>query len=81
MSPYLGKGASSAMIDAGSLAEKLKASLEQGQEHSMSEHLSAYEDRMLKLGLRAAWQSMMAQSMTLSAGDTPWKYFLPQIGA
>lgn len=75
MSPYLGRGASRAMIDAMSLAEALKSSLEQGQEHSLPDRLSAYESDVLEQGFQAAGQSMMAQRMTLNAGDTPWKAF------
>ncbi|KAI2631942.1 hypothetical protein GGR54DRAFT_7315 [Hypoxylon sp. NC1633] len=69
MSPYLGKGASSAMRDAMELAEALK----QGEEQSLTARLATYEKEMLKAGFEAARQSMMVQSFSFNSGDTSWK--------
>ncbi|KAF5535778.1 monooxygenase FAD-binding protein [Fusarium napiforme] len=74
MTPYLGKGASSAIIDAMSLAKALKSEPEQGQgDDFLKAQLSIYEEAMLKHGFEAARQSMTAQKFTFNAGDTPWK--------
>ncbi|KAH6995943.1 hypothetical protein BKA56DRAFT_570315 [Ilyonectria sp. MPI-CAGE-AT-0026] len=73
MTPYLGKGASSAIIDAMSLADALKSQSKQGQEISLTARISTYEKDMLKHGFEAARQSMMAQKFSFNAGDTPWK--------
>ncbi|KAF5252702.1 hypothetical protein FANTH_2329 [Fusarium anthophilum] len=73
MTPYLGKGASSAIIDAMSLAKALKSEPKQGQGDFLKAQLSIYEGAMLKHGFEAARQSMTAQKFTFNAGDTPWK--------
>ncbi|CVL06003.1 hypothetical protein FPRO06_13729 [Fusarium proliferatum] len=73
MTPYLGKGASSAMIDAMSLAKALKSEPKQGKGDFLKAQLSIYEEAMLKHGFEAARQSMTAQKFTFNAGDTPWK--------
>ncbi|KAI1375799.1 hypothetical protein F4677DRAFT_101364 [Hypoxylon crocopeplum] len=73
MTPYLGKGASSAIIDAMSLAKALNSESKPGQENSLTARLLAYEKDMLKHGFEAARQSMMAQKFSFNAGDTPWK--------
>ncbi|KAF5577209.1 monooxygenase FAD-binding protein [Fusarium pseudoanthophilum] len=74
MTPYLGKGASSAIIDAMSLAKALKSEPKQGQDDDfLKAQLSIYEEAMLKHGFEAARQSMTAQKFTFNAGDTPWK--------
>ncbi|KAF5625331.1 monooxygenase FAD-binding protein [Fusarium tjaetaba] len=73
MTPYLGKGASSAIIDAMSLAKALKSEPKQGQGDFLKAQLSIYEEEMLKHGFEASRQSMVAQKFTFNAGDTPWK--------
>ncbi|KAF5669063.1 FAD NAD(P)-binding domain-containing protein [Fusarium denticulatum] len=73
MTPYLGKGASSAIIDAMSLAKALKSEPKPGQGDFLKAQLSIYEEAMLKHGFEAARQSMTAQKFTFNAGDTPWK--------
>ncbi|KPM45183.1 hypothetical protein AK830_g1404 [Neonectria ditissima] len=73
LTPYLGKGASSAILDGISLAEALKPESKNGQGLSLTTRLSIYEKNMLKDGFKAAKQSMMAQRFLFNAGDTPWK--------
>jgi 2-polyprenyl-6-methoxyphenol hydroxylase-like FAD-dependent oxidoreductase len=51
MTPYLGKGASSAIIDAMSLAKALKSEPKQGQGDSLKAQLSIYEEVKLKHGI------------------------------
>lgn len=72
MTPYLGKGATCAIVDAQSLAKSLQdeTDLENGQD--ILEKLSIYEKDMLAAGFKIAKQSMMAQRLIFDAGISPW---------
>ena len=69
MAPYLGKGASSAIADAMSLAETLRLE----GEATMVERLAEYEKSMLKRGFADVRSSMFAHHVMFTAGNTPWK--------
>lgn len=69
MTPYLGKGATSAIADAMSLAESLKLE----DNNSLTERLSEYEKSMLKQGFSAAKSSMLTHHLVFVAGNTPWR--------
>ncbi|KAF4944296.1 hypothetical protein FGADI_12780 [Fusarium gaditjirri] len=75
MTLYLGKGASSAIMDAMSLGRVLKSEPRDGRSGFPTGQLSAYEKEMLKDGFRAATHSMTAQRFLFNAGDTPWKFW------
>ncbi|KAF5980580.1 monooxygenase FAD-binding protein [Fusarium coicis] len=79
MTPYLGKGASSAIIGAMSLAKALKSEPKQGQGDSLKAQVSIYEGAKLNHGFEAARQSMTTQRFTFNTGDTPWKCWLRKL--
>lgn len=69
MAPYLGKGASSAIADAMSLAETLR--LEGAA--TLVERLAEYEKSMMKRGFADVRSSMFAHHIMFTAGNTPWR--------
>ncbi|KAI9831664.1 MAG: hypothetical protein M1819_004730 [Sarea resinae] len=66
MTPYLGKGATSAIEDAMSLAEALKS-----EDRSLTDRLAGYERSMLADGFAAAKSSMFIHKVVF-AGNSPW---------
>ncbi|KZF20981.1 FAD/NAD(P)-binding domain-containing protein [Xylona heveae TC161] len=74
MTPYLGKGATSAIADALALAEALKSN--EKEQESLTERLAAYEKSMLERGFENAKKSMFVHQLVFAAGNTPWRAWL-----
>jgi len=70
MTPYLGKGATNAIVDAIALVEALKAADEKNE---LVPRLAEYESSMLKRGFAAAKESMLVHHLVFAAGDSPWR--------
>ncbi|TQV96694.1 FAD binding domain-containing protein [Cordyceps javanica] len=67
MTPYLGRGATSAIFDAISLAESLKS-----EDGCLTDRLGQYEKLMLDSGFTAAKNSMFIHNLVFPAGNSPW---------
>lgn len=72
MTPYLGKGATSAMADALSLAEKLQHSAENGH-RSLDHVLHTYEEKMLADGFKMCHASMRIHRLVYCWGSNAFK--------
>lgn len=71
MTPFLGQGATNAIIDAMTLAEKLKSTT--GEKKITAHRLRAYESSMLKRGNAAVKNSLYALHLVFTLGNTPWR--------
>lgn len=69
MTPYLGKGANTTIVDAMDLAEALVA--ESGP--PLLERLRDYEKEMLQRGFSAISKGMKIHNLVFYYGDTPWR--------
>ncbi|QQK45465.1 Monooxygenase, FAD-binding [Penicillium digitatum] len=67
MTPYLGRGATSAISDAMALAETL-----QSEDHALVTRLAEYEISMLQRGFAAAKSSMFVHNLVFMAGNSQW---------
>lgn len=76
MTPYLGKGATNAIVDGMALAEALKAAEDKKELHP---RLAEYEKSMLKRGFAAAKESMLVHHLVFAAGNTPWRAWFRNI--
>lgn len=77
MTPYLGQGATNAIVDAMTLAEKLKAT-EHGNEdekkqHTVTARVGEYESSMLKRGNAVVKNSLYALQVVYTLGSTAWR--------
>ena len=73
MTPYLGKGATSAMADALLLAEKLQHSVELENDSQLEQVLKDYEARMLADGFKLCHASMRIHRLVYSWGSNRLK--------
>ncbi|KAF3403064.1 hypothetical protein DPV78_004516 [Talaromyces pinophilus] len=77
MTPFLGQGASNAIVDAMTLAEKLKLTKgEDFEQRIIKTRLREYETSMLKRGNAAVKNSLYALDLAFALGNTPWKAWL-----
>lgn len=77
MTPFLGQGASNAIVDAMTLAEKLKLTKGKDFEQQIIKtRLREYETSMLKRGNAAVKNSLYALNLAFALGNTPWRAWL-----
>ncbi|KAH8701068.1 hypothetical protein BGW36DRAFT_375518 [Talaromyces proteolyticus] len=72
MTPFLGQGATNAIVDAMTLAEKLKWT-EEKEKETITAGVREYESSMLKRGNAAVKNSLYALDLTFAWGNTPWR--------
>jgi 2-polyprenyl-6-methoxyphenol hydroxylase-like FAD-dependent oxidoreductase len=70
MTPYLGKGATNAIVDGMALAEALKVAEDKKE---LVPRLAEYEKSMVKRGFAAAKESMLVHHLVFAAGSMPWR--------
>jgi 2-polyprenyl-6-methoxyphenol hydroxylase-like FAD-dependent oxidoreductase len=77
MTPYLGQGATNAMVDALTLAEKLKSAQhgneEERKQQTVTERVGDYESSMLKRGNAVVKNSLYALHVVYTLGNTSWR--------
>lgn len=76
MTPYLGKGATNAIVDGMALAEALEVAEDKKE---LVPQLAEYEKFMVKRGFAAAKESMLVHHLLFAAGSTPWRAWFRNI--
>lgn len=76
MTPYLGQGATNAIVDAMTLAEKLKSTennKEENKQQIVTTRVGEYEGSMLKRGNAVVKNSLYALHVVYTLGGTSWR--------